>query len=87
MSNLRSSTESLGEFPEQDGFITNANILRIKRFRITNYGDGRTAIFALAVSITLVNSLILFKRNTPSSNTSGIVVVHDNHVFAVDKHR
>jgi hypothetical protein len=48
------------------GVITNANILRIKRFRITNYGDARTAIFALAVSITLTNSLYtLRQRNTP----------------------
>jgi hypothetical protein len=65
MSNLRSSTESL-EFPEQDGVITNANILR--KACITNYGDGRTAIFALAVSITLVPTLYTLSTQYSTSS-------------------
>jgi acylphosphatase len=75
----------MGYFRHGMGVIANAHVLRINRGRITNYGDGNVAIavaFDTPLFILFANA-ILHVVKIPR----GIVVVHDNHVFAVAKHR
>jgi hypothetical protein len=71
MSNLRSSTESLESFQNRMGVITNANILRIKRFRITNWRRAYRHIRTRRLHHPRTNSLYTLRQRNTSSKYLG----------------